>query len=132
MARHIALIALFVLLLAGCAGQSTPAAAASPDAVARAFVTALGTWQEPTLRRIALEGTGTEMRLASQRGQWRGWTEDRLGPQTSVEISESTVEGDRASLVVRSLHTKGESGVRLAMQQIDGDWKVEAWDSYRP
>jgi len=33
---------------------------------------------------------------------------------------------------VRSLHTKGESGVRLAMQQIDGEWKVEAWDSYRP
>jgi len=136
MARLIAPLALaLVLLLAACAGQATPAAPAAPaatqDDVAREFVTALGSWEETTLRRIALPGDATEMRLTSQKGQWNVWEETRIGQQQSVEISESTVDGDRASVVVRSLHEKGESGVRLSMVLMDGAWRVEAWDSYR-
>lgn len=137
MARLITPIALaLVLVLAACSGQATPAApaapAATPDAVAREFVTALGTWEETTLRRIALPGDATDMRLSSQKGQWNIWTETRIGPQQRVEITESTVDGDRASLVVRSVHEQGESGVRLSLVQMDGAWRVEAWDSYRP
>lgn len=133
MTRLIAPFILALVLLAACGGQATPAApAATPDDVAREFVTALGSWEETTLRRIAIAGMTTDVRLSSQRGEWRSWTEDRLGPQTSLEITESTVDGDRAELVVRSLHEKGESGVRLSMVQMDGVWRVEAWHSYRP
>lgn len=134
--QHIPLLALcFLFVLTGCTGnQATPAPAAqaSPDEIAREFVTALGSWDEPTLRRIAVGGDATEMRLSSQGSQWRGWTRVRLGAQTGMEITESTVEADRASLIVRSLHEKGEAGVRLSMVQMDGAWKVEAWHSYLP
>lgn len=140
MARLIAPLALaLVLVLTACGGQATPVApaaaaalATTPDDVAREFVMALGSWEEPALRRIALPGADTDMRLSSQKGQWNIWIETRIGPQESVEITESTVDGDRASLVVRSVHEKGESGVRLSMVQVDGAWRVEAWDSYRP
>jgi ABC-type Fe3+-hydroxamate transport system substrate-binding protein len=136
MLRPIALLAFcFLFALVGCASNQAapaPAAQATPDEIARQFVAALGSWDEPTLRRIAVGGDATEMRLSSQGGQWRGWTSDRLGAQTDVEITESTVEEDRAALVVRSLHEKGEAGVRLSMVQMDGTWRVEAWDSYRP
>ena len=128
MHRLLALLAL--LALAGCAAPA-PAPVATPDDVAREFVTALGSWDEPTIRRLVIPNATTEIVLASQEGQWNVWTETRIGPQTSVEVTESTVEENRATVIVRSLHEKGESGVRLSMMQVDGAWMVEAWKSYR-
>lgn len=119
-----------VLLLAACAAPAAPAA--TPDDVAREFVTALGSWDEPTVRRLYIPNAVTEIMIASEGSQWRGWAKYPLGPQTSVEITESTVDENRATVVVRSLHEEGESGVRLSMMQVDGAWMVEAWKSYRP
>lgn len=124
------LILALVLLLAACAAPAAPAA--TPDEVAREFVTALGSWDEPTVRRLYIPSPVTEIMIASEGDQWRGWAKYPLGPQTSVEITESTVDENRATVVVRSLHEEGESGVRLSMMQVDGAWMVEAWKSYRP
>jgi hypothetical protein len=135
MARLIALIALALVLLAGCAGQATPAPAApaaTPDDVARDFVTALGSWQEATVRQLIASGSASETQLSAERGQWLGWATAPLGKQTGVEVTESTVDGSRASLVVRSVHEHGESGVRLSMVLVDAAWRVESWHSYRP
>lgn len=134
MARFITPLALaLVLLLAACAGQATPAApVATQDDVAREFVTALGSWDEPTVRRLIIPNGTTEIMIASEGNDWRGWAKYPLGPQTSVEITESTVEENRATVVVRSLHQEGESGVRLSMLNVDGAWKVESWHSYLP
>ena len=119
-----------VLLLAACAAPAAPAA--TPDEVAREFVTALGSWDEPTVRRLYIPNAVTEIMIASEGDQWRGWAKYPLGPQTSVEITESTIDENRATVIVRSLHEEGESGVRLSMMQVDGAWMVEAWKSYRP
>lgn len=130
MYRQLALLTLVLMLfLAGCATTAAPTT--TPDDVAREFVTALGVWDEPTIRRLSIPNATTEIVLASQEGQWNTWTQDRLGPQTSVEVAESTVDENRATIVVRSLHEKGESGVRLSMMQMDGAWMVETWKSYR-
>ena len=131
MARLITPLALaLVLLLAACAAPAAPAA--TPDEVAREFVTALGSWDEPTVRRLYIPNAVTEIMIASEGDQWRGWAKYPLGPQTSVEITESTIDENRATVIVRSLHEEGESGVRLSMMQVDGAWMVEAWKSYRP
>lgn len=134
MARFITPFTLaLVLLLAACAGQEQHAApVATLDDVAREFVTALGSWDEPTVRRLIIPNATTEIMIASEGNDWRGWARYPLGPQTSVEITESTVEENRATVVVRSLHEKGESGVRLSMLQVDGAWRVESWHSYLP
>lgn len=129
------LLLLLLLALAGCAGQATPDSAAvseSPEDVARTFVTALGTWDEPTLRRIAIAGTETELRLSSQRGQWARWTKYDLEPQEGVEVVSSSVDGDQASLELHSTHPRGVALVRVSLQRIDGIWRVTAWDSSRP
>lgn len=131
MHRQLALLTLIALLaLAACAAPAAPAA--TPDEVAREFVTALGSWDEPTVRRLYIPNAVTEIMIASEGDQWRGWAKYPLGPQTSVEITESTVDENRATVVVRSLHEEGESGVRLSLMQVDGAWMVEAWKSYRP
>lgn len=131
-----------VLLLAACANQATPAApavtvapaatTATPDEVALEFVTALGSWKETTLRRIAIPGDATELRLASSKSQWNRWTQDRIGPQTGVEVVELTVDGDRATVLMRSQHERDTTEATLSMVRMDGTWRVEAWDSYRP
>ncbi|NNJ12205.1 hypothetical protein EKD04_017890 [Chloroflexales bacterium ZM16-3] len=127
------IVLVFVALVSGCAGAATPApAAATPDAVAISFVTALGAWDEPTLRRIAITDANLPIRLETSRSEWRGWTNGVLGPQQRVEVTESTVREDLATLVVRSIHASGESGVRLSLRRVAGDWRVEAWHSYRP
>jgi type IV pilus biogenesis protein CpaD/CtpE len=122
-----------VLLLAAC-GQATPATStATPDDVAREFVTALGSWDELTLRRLAIpNGLLTESMIESSRGTWPEWVNGSMGPQTGVEIAESTADATRAIIVVRSLHAQGESRVRLVLLKVDGVWKVETWNSYLP
>jgi hypothetical protein len=141
MPRHrssILIALLAVLVLAGCGGTTPPPtptmAPASADAVARAFVTALGAWNELALRRITLPGAVTDISLASAANSWQVWTppDGTLGPQTSVEVTKTTVDGDRAEVVVRSLHVTGEAGVRVILVQMDGVWRVETWHSYRP
>jgi hypothetical protein len=134
MARYLLHTSLaLVLLLTGCAGRAAPApAAATSNDVAISFVTALGTWDEPTLRRIAIEDANLPLRLESSRSEWQGWTRSRLGPQQRVEVTESTSDADVANVVVRSYHTKGESGVKLSLRRVDGNWKVESWHSYLP
>jgi hypothetical protein len=118
-----------VLLLAACGHSSV----ATPDDVAREFVTALGSWDELTLRRLAVpNGLLTESMIESSRGTWHERVNGPLGPQTGVEIAESTADATRAIIVVRSLHAHGESRVRLVLLKVDGVWKVETWNSYLP
>jgi len=130
------LVVLFALALGGCvlaAGAGQPRPAEPPEAVARAFVTALGGWDEPTLRRLLIPTATTEILLAAEGSAWRGWVRDPLGPQTSVEITDVIVAPPRATVVARSRHQAGEAGVRLALVQAeDGAWRVESWHSYRP
>jgi hypothetical protein len=139
MARTVLCIMALVLMLTACgsgaASAPTPTKApASAEDVAREFVTALGAWNELALRRIAVPGMVTDISLASDANSWQVWTppDGTLGPQTSVEVTKTTVDGDRAEVVVRSLHVKGESGVRLILVQMDGVWRVETWKSYIP